>query len=210
LLDVERVKQAVVSFVARQPRGTSVELISVEPPPAVAIPTDTYQIEIEAPAGGLRSGKQRLPVRIRFADGTEKRLGAQVVLAISGPVLVPVRDVARGERLDPANLRRETRPFPAGGAPLTSLPQGAVARHPLSAGQPVAARHVSHAAAVEPGQAVRATLRSGDVALTIDTVARSRGEVGQMVTIAAADGRPLRARVTAPGEVELENPEAPR
>jgi flagella basal body P-ring formation protein FlgA len=202
-LDETRARAAITGLIERERRLATVTLLSIELPERVLLPSDEYEVQAALPAGGLRAGKQRIPLTVRFADHTEKRLTATVALQIDGPTLVPVRDVARGERLRPSDVRQEIRAFPPGEPLLRTLPSGAVARNPLRAGVPVAARNVVRAAPVEAGQKVRALLKNGDVQLQIDTVARNRGEIGALVTVAGADGRPLQARVIGYAEVEI-------
>lgn len=199
----QRARAAISALIERERRLATVTLLAVELPEHVNLPSADYEISASLAPGGLRAGKQRLPLTVRLPNGTEKRLTASVSLQIDGPTLVPVRDVARGERLRPIDLRQEVRSFPAGEPLLRTLPAGAVARNPLRAGEPVAARNVIRAAAVEPGQRVRALLQVGEVQMQIDTVARNRGEIGSLVTVAGADGRSLQARVIGYAEVEI-------
>lgn len=199
----QRARAAISALIERERRVATVTLLAVELPENVSLPSAEYEISASLAPGGLRAGKQRVPLTVSLPNGTEKRLTASVTLQIDGPTLVPVRDVARGERLRPIDLRQEVRSFPAGEPLLRTLPAGAVARNPLRAGEPVAARNVIRAAPVEPGQRVRAMLQVGEVQMQIDTVARNRGEIGSLVTVAGADGRSLQARVIGYAEVEI-------
>ena len=105
-----------------------------------------------------------------------------------------------------ARRRNAARASQAGAEALQDLPapEGLVARAALRGGQPVPSGAVGRAAAVEPGQSVRADVQSGGVLLSLSTVARGRGEIGAIVPVSGFDGhRVVRARVVAPGRVAL-------
>lgn len=77
-----------------------------------------------------------------------------------------------------------------------------MARSTLREGQPVRVKALAPALAIEAGEVVKALLREGGVSLVLDTVARTRGDVGMIITVDGIDGRQgLRGRVVAPGRV---------
>jgi flagella basal body P-ring formation protein FlgA len=210
-LDEVRVREAIAEMLDAQRGGTTIALKVLELPKQIELPMDDYHVSATPPSLGLRAGVQRIPIVVEFADGKQRKLLVTATLQINGPILVPVRDLQRGERLSPGDLRHEQRQYPEGAPLLSKLPRSAVARKPIKSGEPLTQLSVATAAAVEPGMKVKARLISAEVEIELDTVAKSRGEIGSWVTVAGVDGRPVRARVLEPGVVAIEpdQPEQP-
>ncbi len=206
-LDVERVRAAAEELVrGASPGGAAVSLVGLRVPDGLLIEPGAYAVEVQEPAGGFRPGVIQIPVAVRPQAGPVRRLSATATIRMTGPVLVPVRDMPRGASLAAEDFRVEDRPLSAPGRFLATpaAAHGRVAKVALRAGQPVPASAVGKGAAVEPGQAVHALLKEGGVVLTLQTISRGRGDVGNIVPITAPDGhRTLRARVIAPGKVQV-------
>ncbi len=206
-LDVERVRAAAEDLVkGAAPGGAAVTLVALRVPDGLLIEPGAYAVEVQEPPGGFRPGVVQIPVAVRPQSGPVRRLAATATIRMTGPVLVPLRDMPRGASLAAEDFRVEDRPLAATGRFLNSpaSAHGRVAKVPLRAGQPVPASAVGKGAAVEPGQTVHALLKQGSVVLALQTICRGRGEVGNIVPISAPDGhRTLRARVLAPGKVQV-------
>ncbi len=189
-------------------RGLEARVLDLRVPPNAPLPADADAVEAEEPSA-VNGGALVIPVTILAPGGSKRRTSVIARVELRGPVAVATRDLRRGERLRPGDLRIETRPIASVDRWLASdeVAAGAIARAALRTGQPVPRSGVGRGAAVEPGQTVQAHVSSGQVALTLETVARGRGDVGSIVAVVGpSQGRLLRARVTAPGEVEILGP----
>ncbi len=185
------------------PKG-KVTIEKVEIPRGLVLPPGKREVVARPPLGGLRAGRVRIPIEVKAGRRPPRRYAVSADLSIEAPVLVAARNLDRGARLRPGDLRLETRKLPPGKAVLDDPQQarGLVLRRPVRAGEPVLARQVTRPAAVEAGQPVRALFRRGAVTLELDTVARTRGDVGALVRVVGIDGRKtVIGRVVAPGRV---------
>jgi len=200
----EEVRAAIEAMLAGlHPKG-NVTVEKVEIPRGLVLPPGERQVVARPPLGGLRAGRVRIPIEVRTGRRPPRRYAVSAELSIEAPVLVAARDLDRGARLRPGDLRLETRKLPPGKAVLDdpAKARGLVLRRPVRAGEPVLARQVTRPAAVEAGQPVRALFRRGAVTLELDTVARTRGDVGALVRVVGIDGRKtVIGRVVAPGRV---------
>ncbi len=203
-IDELRVRAAIEEAIAGSIPGGRVRIVEVQLPAKVEIEPGEYTVRVSPRARALRSGMNRIPLDIITPAGDQRRVGVYVRLELAGPVLVAARDVPRGERVRPRDLRLETRAFPSGAPVLheLSIAVGKVARSTLRTGEPIRSSALAVAHAVETGQTVSAIFRQGGVALTLETRARGKGEVGSIIPIAGVDGHSsVQARIVAPGKV---------
>jgi len=83
---------------------------------------------------------------------------------------------------------------------------GARLTRSLAGGQAIPSDAVAVAPAVKFGDQVQLTVRQGGVEATVMAVAGQNAAIGQIIRVVnASSHRPLRARVTAPGELEVVN-----
>ena len=205
-LDPQRVREVLQTALSEiLPRG-EVVIEDVRLPAGLQLPTGEYELRAGPLPRQPHSGRQRLVVEVVFADGTRRRVGVQAQVRVRGPMLVAARDVSRGEPLREVDLRLEVREYRNGSPVLTDPAQaiGKVVRTPLRREQPLRANLIHEALAVETGQTVVAVFRSGGVLLEMETRARGKGGVGNIIPVASQDGRKtLRARIIGPGRVAL-------
>ena len=203
-LDAERVRGAVEEAVATLVPEGKVKLERLQLPAGLRLPPGDYEVRIGPLPRSLRSGTNRFTVEIIRPDGRRRRVGVYAQLEVIGPMVVAARDVPRGERIRPADLRMEMRSYPSGTPVLRNANDalGKVARSTLRRGKPVREASLQRSHAVENGQTVTAIFRRGGVSLELETEVRGQGEVGSIVRVLGQDGRRLvRARVIAPGRV---------
>lgn len=203
-LDAERVRKAIEKAVGTLVPEGRVELQRLQLPAGLRLPPGDYEVEVGPLPRALRSGTNRLNVEIVRPDGRRRRVGVYAQLRVVGPMVVAAREVPRGERIRPADLRMEMRSYPSGTPVLRNAKDalGKVARNTLRQGTPVREASLQRALAVENGQTVTAVYHRGGVSLELETKARGAGEVGSIVRVLGQDGRRLvRARVIAPGRV---------
>ncbi len=203
-LDGERVRAAVNAAIKDMLPGAQVKILALQLPNKLQIEPGVYELRVNASRRPLRSGANRIPVEIVSSSGRRRRIGVTARLEINGPVLVAAREIPRGERIRPRDLRLENRAYPTGAPVLHDAAGvvGRIARSTLRTGQPLRASALARSLAVQSGQLVQALFRRGGVSLTLETRARGEGEVGSIVPVVGVDGRTLvRSRVVAPGEV---------
>lgn len=200
-LDRVQVRRAIERLIAAQAGPEQITLKSVGEIPLIGWPVGDDDLDALPPPPGLQAGVQRITLRWRRADDRRRSITVPIELEITGPLLVAARDLDRGQPLGPDDLREEIRLYPRGTAVLRQLVAGAQTRRAIRSGELLLARDVRGAAAVEPGQRIRARVVEGVVTLALETIARGRGEIGDVVVVGGADGRPLRARVIARGDV---------
>lgn len=123
-----------------------------------------------------------------------------------GQVLRAKQDLARKTELGMDML--ESTPFdgvPPEGA-LSELPPGQRLRGPLAEGKILTRGDLEPIPLVQSGDKVRLTASSDVLTVSMDTVARSRGGLGDHVRLEAPGSRRVVvAVVTGPGEARLEN-----
>jgi len=176
-----------------------------------ALTTNTPQALAATPDPLARTGRS-----VRFAittvgagpRGYAVRLGsATAVIRVSGPHVRARRSLPPGGTLAAEDLEVVTGPLE--GLALRRVPTlsdllGARLVRGLAAGEPIAVDAVVIPPVVRSGDQVRLTVRLGGVEAAVMAVAEQTASVGQVIRVVnASSHRPLRARVTAPGEVEV-------
>ena len=198
-------ERLLTAWKSKLPPGHTMKIGQITIPARVLVPAGPLELSIlsgDAPVSGTRT----IRVELRTADGWTQRVPVRVRLEVSGPMLVATRDLRPGDVIGledvvvrqgvlPARRRVVAAPGQAVGLSLRAF---------VRAGEPVTWRDLDRPDVVEPGQPVVARLRRGAIVLTLDTVARSRGDVGDVVRVRGLGGRGvLEARVLGPGLVEI-------
>jgi flagella basal body P-ring formation protein FlgA len=140
--------------------------------------------------------------------GYAMRLGqATAVLTVSGDYVRARRALTPGVTLGSDDL--EVANGPLNGLALRRLPSlaelvGARLVRGVAAGDAIAADAVTLPPAVKFGDQVKLTVRQGGVEATVLAIAEETAPLGQVIRVLnASSRRPLRARVTGNGEVEV-------
>jgi flagella basal body P-ring formation protein FlgA len=139
-----------------------------------------------------------------------------LIAALAGPALadirivVPARDIARGEVIADSDLTFGTVTGTAlmnGTVTNIDVLKGMEARRVLRAGQAVSATDVRHPVLVTRGQTITMTFEAPGVDLTAMGRALSEGGIGDSVTVQnPASFRMITAVVTGPGTVRATGP----
>ncbi len=198
-------ERLLATWQPKLPPGHTMEIGQITIPARVLVPEGPLDLSIlsgDAPGSGTRT----IRVELHAADGWTQRVPIRVRLEVSGPMLVAARDLRPGDVIGPEDVVVRRGVLPARRRVVTEPEQvvGLPLRAFVRAGRPVTWRDLDRPDVVEPGQPVVARLRRGAVVLTLDTVARSRGDVGDIVRVRGLGGRGvLEARVVGPGVVEI-------
>ena len=135
------------------------------------------------------------------------RMYLSVSLEIYGDALVAARPLNRGDRVTPAMVSTER-------VQVNSVRQGAITRpenliglemkRPVRAGTPFTPHLVTSPDAVARGDHVMITARSKAFAVQTRGKALANGRIGEQVLVEnLSSSRTVRARVVAPGKVEI-------
>jgi flagella basal body P-ring formation protein FlgA len=176
-----------------------------------ALTTNPAQALAATPDPLARTGRS-----VRFAITTAAvgprgyaiRLGsASAVVRVSGPHVRAARTLSPGGTIAADDLQIVTGTFD--GLMLRRLPSqsdlvGARLMRGVREGEPIATDAVVIPPVVRSGDQVRLTVRQGGVEAAVTAVAEQTASIGQVIRVVnASSHRPLRARVTAPGEAEV-------
>jgi len=180
---------------------------------ACALTSDAPQALAATPDPLARTGRMvRFVITTAAAGprGYAVRLGqATAVVHVSGEHVRARRPLSAGGTLSADDL--EVANGPLEGLALRRVPTlpellGARLTRGLVAGAPIAADAVAMVPLVRSGDEVRLTVRHGGIEATVMAVAEQTAGLGQIIRVVnASSHRALRARVTAPGEVEVVN-----
>ncbi len=132
---------------------------------------------------------------------------ASAIVHVSGAHVRAVGSFSAGRILTAGDL--ETASGPIDGVPLRRIPLlheliGGRLMRPLVAGDPITLGAVAMVPAVHAGDMVRVRVHQGDVDATMTVVAGQTADIDQIIRVVNPSSRhALRARVVAPGQVEV-------
>jgi flagella basal body P-ring formation protein FlgA len=159
---------------------------------------------VASPAPGARTGAA---ARFTLYEAG-KRIGSAVAtVRVVATHVRATRALARNQQILPADVEEVEAELID--QPMRRLPSlddaiGARLRRSVAAGEPITAAVIEVPAAVKSGDEVRVTVRVGAVEAESKGIASGSGYVGDIVRVLnPGSRRPLKARVTAPGRVEI-------
>jgi flagella basal body P-ring formation protein FlgA len=195
----ERVKQAIAVSVADRFGGDA--LVTVD-----ALQTKVADAGplVAAPEPGARTGT---PARfVLFAGGD--RVGTAVATVHVTAQHVRARHaIGRDEALEPGDVEQIEGPLrdqPIRRLPVLRDVVGARVRRRVAAGEPITANVMAVTPLVKSGDQVAMLVRIGAVEAEGRGVASGSGHVGDVIRVVnPGSRRPLKARITGPGRVEI-------
>jgi flagella basal body P-ring formation protein FlgA len=125
---------------------------------------------------------------------------------VTGPFARAARSIARGQSLTADVVDAVAGELEAVGFKRLPEPQdvvGLVARRDIAAGEPLTQAAVQLPPLVRPGDAVVLTVIAGAVRVTAQAIAAASGYEGDVIRVTPEGGRPLKARISGPGTVEV-------
>ncbi len=178
----------------------------VQPPRLPLLPPGKLGFEASHLSKRDPVGRFFVVVAVKVDDQRAAMVRVDLEGAWVGQVLRAKQDLARKTELSMDQL--EATPFdgvPPEGA-LSELPPGQRLRGPLAEGRILTRSDLEPIPLVQSGDKVRLTATSDVLTVSLDTVARSRGGLGDHVRLEAPGSRrTVVAVVTGPGEARLEN-----
>jgi flagella basal body P-ring formation protein FlgA len=164
-----------------------------------------------APARALHAlpepgGRAGAPARFVLMVGRVRRGIAVASVKVRGPFARAARTIARRETITADAVDVVTGELVAVGFQRLPGPDevlGLVARRDIAAGEPLTQAAVQLPPLVKPGDEVVLTVVAGAVRITAKAIAASSGYEGDVIRVTPEGGRPLKARISGPGTVEV-------
>lgn len=144
---------------------------------------------------------------VRTAEGRTVPIWARVTITHIAAVVVALHDVARGAVLLPADVTVEQRRRPGlAGKPVAAEQLlSRMTRRLIRAGEIIVPALTEPVPEIRAGQHVRVEVREGPVQLGLEALAERPARTGEMIWLKAEPGgRRFAARVTGPGQAEVE------
>ena len=164
-----------------------------------------------APAPALHAlpepgGRAGAPARFVLMVGRVRRGIAVASVKVSGPFARAARSIARRETITADAVDVVTGELEGVGFQRLPGPDevlGLVARRDIAAGEPLTQAAVQLPPLVKPGDEVVLTVVAGSVRVTARAIAAASGYEGDVIRVTPEGGRPLKARISGPGTVEV-------
>jgi flagella basal body P-ring formation protein FlgA len=155
-----------------------------------------------------RAPTGEIPYRVRVLQGDVELARSLVVVPVARyrRMTVAARALHRGETLGVGDLRSErieVTPRLAEAGEANTL-VGRIARQDIAEGTPLAAALFTVPADVQSGQAVTISFVRDHFRLSATGEALADGHVGETIQVRRADGRAVKARVVASGQVQID------
>ncbi len=171
------------------------------------VPNGEIAFAKAGPSRQLRAdGTSLVDGEIRYAPGRRQRIWVRIKPLTRSRVLVARAALPAGTRVrveDVVTTETERTGSPDQmGSPEEAA--GKVLRRSLAAGEPVRRGALSEPRAIDRGQAVRLTVRSGQAQLSVDCVAESGGRAGDRILLRnPSSGVKFKAEVTGAGRAVI-------
>lgn len=203
----ELVRESVTKVVAEKHAGT---IFTVTPQPVAAStrlkPCDQLHAQVRS-----KTLSGRVPVHIRCTGPVPWALYASAQVSVDVPVLVAVRAISRGERIEASLLEIEHIPLhrlrPQTVTQISDA-VGKVARRAISAQQPITLHHLSTPPVVAKGDRVHILANSGRVQIQTFGIAMTNGQVGEQIQVRnETSDRVIRPWIVSRGRVATTPPD---
>lgn len=205
LQDLDTLRASVHRFVTEETRQLPGEVsVEVQPPDKRLLLSACADLQPYVPPGVRLWGRSSVGVRCAGPDTWSMTL--VVVVKVHGQAVFTARPVARGHRIQDADIA--VRPvdlaqLPAGVLSESTQALGQFTGVALAAGLALRADMLHGERVVQPGQTVRVVYRADGLHVTGEGKAMGAGAVGEEISVRTANGRVIRGKVSAPGEVEV-------
>lgn len=176
----------------------------------VSVDVTALQTTVAAERGLLAlpepGGHAGAPMRFVLMAGRVRRGVAVATVTVSGSYARAVRAIGRNEPITDDAIEIANGDLPSIG--LKRLPDlgdvvGLVARRDIAAGEALTQTVLQVPPAVKAGDAVELTVIVGTVRVNAKAVASASGYRGDTIRVTPQGGRPLKARITGRGKVEV-------
>ncbi|MEE8587660.1 MAG: flagellar basal body P-ring formation chaperone FlgA [Acidobacteriota bacterium] len=201
-----QLEQAVRKHFEQQESGAVFEVERIEAPSGLVVPAGFLEIEIEAPSNlGLLSNVS-LKANLMLNGRLQRSVWVRAALSARQSVVVTVRDLPRGHRIQPQDVRLAQRRLKRWGSYFsqTAAVVGTVLGRSLSAQEPIPARFVKRPLAVKRGDFVTVLARGASFLVSTTGKAKGSGAVGDRIAVENLQSKKVvRAVITGDKEVQV-------
>lgn len=189
------------------PKGGPNYEIEVERGPRELVLPDDPAIEVKPRlfSAAIHTGVNTIAIDASLAGRVMATTSAVLRIKSTAVVLIAASTIAQGQALTEQNTKSESRDVTKLKDPISPAQQGGwVARRMIQAGSAITASDVALPPDIRLGEQVTLTVKCGAVAIRTSAEARQDGRVGDSIRVrSGVSNEELRARVTAPGTVEI-------
>ncbi len=186
----------------------SVQVAILEPSEPAKIPSGAVGLRVVPSGSDEGLGRRLFHLSVTLNGQSWKTIDALADVAAMVDVVVPNRFLKSEELVDAEDLTTSRIRIPDLKHPYITDQEeviGKSAARPLQADTPLRAGFLKKPFMVKKGDRVMIEARRGGLSIQTSGVTKSSGQVGQSIMVANADsGRELRAKVVAPGLVQVE------
>lgn len=208
-VSADEIRSAVRTYVQSQigpnEEDVNIEFRSTVSP--VPVPPGPTKVLVGAGDGRPLRGNVSIPVDVMAKDSVIRRLLISIRLRTYGTVLVATRQLDRGAELSDGDViqqRAETSALPEDCLANSSSLKGMQTARIITAGSVLRESNFVPIPIIRQGDRVSVTVRSGRILLRSEAIAKESGGKGNMISVqVAGKTERLRARIVAPGTVEL-------
>ena len=189
-------------------RVKTVQVILLEPSDALKLPAGVIELQVVPSASDEGLGRRMFHIAVRTNGRPWSTIEALTDVSAMIDAVVPSRylkaeEIMGAEDLTTSRIRVTDLKHPFIIDPEEAI--GMSAARPLSAGLPLRPAFLKKPFLVKKGDRVMIEARRGGLSIQTSGVTKSSGQVGQFVMVANLDsGRELRAKVVAPGLVQVD------
>lgn len=209
-LSPELIKKTIQRYLEGEwgARVKAVQVILLEPSDPVKLPAGVIELQVVPSASDEGLGRRMFHLAVRTNGKPWNMIDALADVAAMIDAVVPSRYLKAEEIVGAEDLTTSRIRIPDLNHPFIIDPEEAIgmsAARPLQADLPLRPAFLKKPFLVKKGDRVMIEARRGGLSIQTSGVTKSSGQVGQFIMVANLDsGRELRAKVVAPGLVQVE------
>lgn len=204
---VERIREALESFLRSAQPLLSFSIESIEAPKDLILPLGRLRLEVDGPARLAELENLTLKVDFYIDDRRQRSQWVKVNLVGQGEVLVVTRDLSFGERIQPSDLRIEPRRMTRLEGFFANVREaaGLEAKRPIAAGEILTRQDVRPAALVRRGEVLTVLAQGKNFVISTLGRAREGGAMGEHILVENLESKQtVRAQVVREKTVQVQ------
>jgi len=209
-LHFEQIQKAIQKYLEGEwgVRVKSVQVTLLEPLDPMKIPAGVIELQIPPGSGGTTMGRKSFSVQVMINGNLWKTIDALADISAMIDVVVPSRFLKSEETIEPDDLTTARIVTYDVKHPFITDPEAVIGKstaRPLQPNTPLRPTFLKKPFMVKKGDHVMIEARRGNFSVQTSGVTKGSGQVGQTVMVANVDsGRELRAKIVAPGLVQVD------
>lgn len=210
-LHFEQIQKTIQKYLEGEwgTRVKSVQVTLLEPLDAIKIPVGVIELQIPSTSGSNTTmGRRSFSIQIMINGDPWKTIDALADISAMIDVVVPARFLKSEETIEPDDLTTARIVTYDVKHPFITDPEMAIGKstvRPLQPNTPLRPTFLKKPFMVKKGDHVMIEARRGNFSVQTSGVTKGSGQIGQTVMVANLDsGRELRAKIVAPGLVQVD------